>query len=167
MSGSPGERSNATIVKRLDAIEAMLETTLADVRRLKNSVAGRNPTFEAMALFSELWCARYQPGVADTKYHFTKKDGAEMKRLLNADPRPDALKQRIVRFFADTELFVVKNRHPFNIFVSKFNTYGSDITAATQVLPQRGVADCRHEPRCKTELQHTQRRRADLRGVHT
>lgn len=167
MSASPGERSNAALAKKAEAIEAQLEAALVAVRALKQSIAGRSPVFEAMQFFGELWCAKYQPGVADAKYHFTAKDGKEMKRLVNSDPRPDAIKQRIVRFFADTERFVLTNRHTFNIFVSKFNSYGSDIVAPTIVVPDRGVADCRHEPRCKSDLQHTQRRRADLRGVRT
>lgn len=162
MSTSPGERSNAALAKQLDEIEQRLVLLIAAVRGVRSKVEGRNPAWELMQHFDALWCGCYANGT-DVHYKFLAKDGAAFKRMVNDNPRPDELRAQVSRYFSDVEPFLVKNKHPTYLFFSRRNTYTTD---ATPVLPgsQRGVADCRHVPRCTTDIQHTKQKGADLRA---
>lgn len=164
VSTSPGERSNAALAHHLDEIEQSLVRLIAAVRTVRSKVEGRNPAWELMQVFDGHWRSLYAVGDDGLHYKFQAKDGAAFKRLLNSDPRPSVWNTRITRYFLDVDPFLVNAKHPVGLMLARLNRYTTD---AMPVLPsaQRGVADCFHEPRCTTDIQHTKQRGADLRAL--
>ena len=60
----------------------------------------------------------------------------------------------MIAYLFDTDLFMARNRHPFPIFVSRFNSYVAQSPAALS-LETAAPADCRHLPVCQSDAEHT------------
>jgi hypothetical protein len=141
---------------QLNAVLATLAKLQEQVLSMKQKLEGANPVADALALFDELWVNRYAPGSRDVRYAFVAGKDAHAIKLLLKTMDPSTLQHRITRYFADRDEFLVKTKHPFNIFISRVNSYAAGSTAPALVL-----FDCQHEPRCATDIIHTRRARED------
>lgn len=162
------------VEQRLDEILATLDKLRDQVVTLKRHVAGENPVRDVLAFYDELWMNRYTHGLSPAvHYDFNRTvDPATVKRWLKT---MDALtiKGRITRYFADRDPFLVRQKHPFNLFIKNFNAYAppSNVRPSVHDLgdpaftPPEHVPDCRHEPRCKSDVEHTQRKQRELRTI--
>ena len=107
--------------------------------------------------FSDLWEERYgSPYV----WNWTK-DRPQIKRLLKRTTEDD-IAGRMIAYLFDTDLFMERNRHPFPIFVSRFNSYVAQSPAALS-LETAAPADCRHLPICQSDAEHTRLKLRELR----
>jgi len=151
-------------VKALDAkvdaaiqLVARLHDALLDVKR---AISHENPVRDVLALYDELWINLYARNAKPVvHYEFNRVvDPAHVKRLLKVFDT-NTLKQRVTRYFLDRDLFLVKNGHPFNLFLSRLNTYGvvnvpSPSQAVTTAERERALqmrkawGGCGHKPRC-------------------
>lgn len=152
-------------VAQLDEILATIAKLHDQVNALKRRVeGGPNPIKEVLTEFDLKWVASYFKPGSNAHYEFNRSiDPAHVKRLLKTMDVA-TLKARIARYFRDREPFLVKNRHPFNLFVSRINAYA--ISGPANEMPAASaepVPGCEHTPPCGTDVEHTRRRMADLR----
>lgn len=134
---------------------------LAEIETLLGGGVGIGEKLKAAyARWIELHATRY-PG----KYVFVyAKDAPQMKRLIGALGLEELL-DRMATYIRDSDPFLTKARHPFGLFVSGVNRYVAEGKAAEDLeLEAEGVPDCKHDPRCKTDAEHTKRKIADMRG---
>lgn len=109
--------------------------------------------------WNALWEARYR-----VPYMWVyAKDRAQWKRLLAGGLTVADLEARVVAYIKSNDPFYVTRRHPFGIFVSVVNTLAA---AAPEELELSAPApsDCSHEPRCKSDQEHTRRRSLEVRA---
>lgn len=147
---------DAAVIAQLDDILVRIRQLNDQVITLKRKVQGENPVRDVLALYDELWRSLY--GSKD-HYQFNRRsDPAHVKRFLKT---MDALavKARVTNYFLDRDQFLVCNKHPFSLFVTRVNKYGA---ASTPKLPALRPAHCRHEPACSSDTQHTQREMREL-----
>lgn len=104
------------------------------------------------------WSSRYH---GDYVFQF-QKDRPQWKRLLKTFTPAD-LQVRILGYIQDDDPFYVQRRHPLGIFWQAVNKYapvngsGFDLEAPT-------VADCHHQPRCRSDQDHTRKKQAEMRA---
>lgn len=120
--------------------------------------------------YAKLWAVRYAPGwKPGDKGGFMwdfKKDRAQWKRLI-ARLGVEELELRIGDYMKDGDAFYVGARHPFGLFITNINRF----TASAQKhaddfeLSAPAVADCKHDPACKNDQEHTRRKMSDMRRV--
>lgn len=131
----------AAMTSAIDAIEKKLdghESTGAEMKRVNEA-------------FTTAWARRYNAAYV----YQGAKDATAVKRLLQS-LTPDEITQRIVRYFASDDPFVLKTRHSLAVFASNINQY---IPAA---LPLDGDDfACNHRPRCASAAAHTSKKLAE------
>jgi hypothetical protein len=71
---------------------------------------------------------------------------------------------RMTTYFGDRDVFIAKNRHPLNLFVSRINVYARPVSMRPEDLPDEIPADCRHDPPCRSDADHTRKRAAEMRA---
>lgn len=133
----------------LNEIDNLMEGKASIAQLLKAAQAG----------FDAVWCVRYAPGQTGAYVWQHKIDLPNMKRLINSLGL-DELTTRFARYLANNEPFYVKNRHPFRLFVSSVNSFAG---APAEVPDYELVPDCRHDPPCRNDAEHTRRRQAEIR----
>jgi len=143
------------LVEKLDAIVAEADEILGGGIGIGQKIKELETTFEAA------WAARYGAGRGYVWNY--ARDRAHWKRLIKMVGTVD-LSERIQIYMNSREPHVVDARHSFPMFVATVNSY---ITAP--LLPEGDgvypVVDCRHTPRCRTEVEHTRKRRDELKAV--
>jgi len=149
----------------VDALDGML-TTIAklheQVLALKRRAEGVNPIGEILKFFDETWMARYTAPL-DTHYEFNRSvDPATVKRWLKSMDVA-TLKNRITRYFADRDDFLVRHKHPFHMFIKTINTYAAAAHVVDPSADEQVVHGCEHTPRCTSDADHTTRLRHELR----
>jgi hypothetical protein len=88
-------------------------------------------------------------------------DRAQWKRLLQS-LSVEELERRVERYITSDDPFLVRNKHPFRLFVRTVNQYARVVESET--LSADTVFDCQHQPRCRSDQAHTQRRAQELRA---
>jgi hypothetical protein len=146
-------RAEAILVE-LAQTHAKMHDQMLDLRRV---LAGENPVRAALEIWAAHWQERW--GAA---YTFNRQvDPAAVKRLLTKI-RPADLHERMARYMRDADPFIVRNKHPLNIFIGHVNTYAA--TTNNEIETASGAVDCRHLPPCRNDQEHTRRKLADARG---
>lgn len=109
--------------------------------------------------FEVEWEARYQ-----SRYLWAHaKDFAQIKRLLKT-ASPVEINGRITTYLRESDPFIVKARHPFNLFITRFNQLTAPRPSTAEDLELAApVTDCRHVPPCKSDQEHTRRKLAETR----
>ena len=151
------------IAKLIDDVKASLDRTRDLVLQLEAAVSGENPTRDVIAF----WCSEWKRLYA-ANYDVTKADAGNFKRLVTANGLNE-MKQRIARYLGDRDRFLVQQKHPLTIFYKRVSAYA---TPQGQRQEQRQVddfetsvpVDCRHEPPCRDDVEHTMRRNREMRG---
>lgn len=86
------------------------------------------------------------------------KDMGSLKLLLG-QLDVDDVAARIARYFKTVDKIVIEGRHPLALFISGVNRYGSD----TAPDAPQAVVGCQHDPRCRTEADHTRRAMGEMK----
>lgn len=154
---------DATIEKLTRALDELEKTHLKFAEQLEAARAtlSQHPTTgqhvkHLFEVFAEWWQGRY-----NDKYHFAgARDAGSFKRLLKTmDVETVAARMRL--YLLDDDRFLVSQRHPLNLFISKINQYG---TRPITEPPPRAVG-CSHTPACTSDVDCTRRRAAERRAV--
>lgn len=106
--------------------------------------------------FERAWATRY-PGRYIWNY---KIDRPAIKRLL-AKLTPEEIESRMPNYIANGDAFYLQNRHEFRLFASQINRFADPSQVSELELEGAAPADCKHTPRCKTDVEHTRRRRQE------
>lgn len=109
--------------------------------------------------YGEQWTKRHGGKYVDGG----AKDRAQIKRLLGKLELAE-LQARAKRYLYTSDAYVVGARHPLGLFVSGVNKYGEDSGEPMLELEAARPADCKHEPACSSDQEHTRRKMADMRG---
>src|SRR5688572_16993464 len=128
------------------------------VLQLDAAVAGENPV-GAVILF---WKTSWQT-VHGAAYTMTAADKGHVKRLVT-QLGADDVKARMKNYLNDRDPFLARNKHPLNFFVSRINQYAELISMHPPELPDEIPADCRHDPPCRSDADHTRKRAAEMRS---
>lgn len=93
------------------------------------------------------------------------KDIGATRALLTRGHEAAEIERRQDRFLACRELWLTEKRHPYGMFISTINRWGQASAAPSQddflTVP---AADCRHRPACRSQQEHDDKRRAELRA---
>lgn len=107
--------------------------------------------------YSEAWQRRY-----GSPYMFNfAKDRAHWKRLVKLGSVDDVI-ARVLSYLHDDDEYLRRQRHPFGLFVARFNQYAVD-APVTELALEAPVTDCRHTPPCRSDQEHTRKRMAEMR----
>ena len=129
-----------------------------EMARIAGGQAGIGDVLKRLQLaFDAAWCQRYAPGQTKIYIWQWAKDVTLMKKLLKS-LAPDEIERRMSNYLKNDDPFFLKNRHTFGLFVSSVNQFAE----AGQVIET--PFDCRHQPPCRSDQEHTRRRSSDMRG---
>jgi hypothetical protein len=153
--------ANETKLKQLSKLQELERDLLEKLRAVHDEraiILAGGPTMAARlrqteAAWRVAWAARY----AGTWIPNRTLDMPAMKRLLRTFTPAD-LQPRMKAYLEDE--FYVPRRHPFSIFASEINRWAPE--GADE--PTSAPADCKHAPPCRSDAEHTQRRRAERRA---
>lgn len=158
---------DAKVQKLMDQLEDRIGQMSAALTELRAAVSGENPTRDIILEWSRSWKQMY-----GASYSTTKIDAGNLKRLITEHGAAE-ISRRLARYLSNRERFIVEKKHPLSLFVRNVNTYA---TRQTKPAPDTGIpleleddllapapADCRHEPPCADDLEHTRRRAQDMR----
>lgn len=157
-----------TLVKLLAAAKDLHDKQgelLAEIDALlggKPGIGTKIKTFQTG--YDAAWCSRYAPGQHGRYIWRATIDVPNIKRLLKSLEVEDLI-ERAQRYVRSNDDFHVRGRHNFGLFVSSINAWArsSDAPAGDFEL-QRQVADCKHDPPCTTDQEHTRRRAREMRS---
>lgn len=131
----------AEIRERLDELETLTMGEVPDVVKMGK---------RAHDTWTRLWEAKYrEPYVANHKV-----EKPNIKRFLTKGVSVEILEEKMAAYLLDSDPFLVRQRHPFNLFVSRFNSIRVREGAADAPAPP---VDCHHTPTCKSDIEHTRR----------
>lgn len=164
-----GQRGGKAEGQRVARAEKLLEVAIEmhaktfeciqEARKLLNGESTIGDGLKVVEkLFSSEWDRRYGGGHV---WQYAK-DRAQWKRLLKASPL-DVVQARVLAYFFDADPYLTRARHPFGLFVSRFNNYATEAPAAAFQL-QTAPVGCKHDPVCESEQAHTKRITADRRA---
>lgn len=153
--------------KRIQTLIASVKESIAKthdlVLQLEAAVGGENPVGEVIGFWRDEWHRVY-----NGDYDITKADAGNFKRLVTKHGRVE-MRQRLVRFLIDKDAFLVRQKHPLAIFFTRVNAYstpagGNVAGTARDELDAAAPVDCHHEPPCRDDVQHTMKRRQEMRA---
>lgn len=90
-----------------------------------------------------------------------------LKRLLTGKTplEPAEIDRRMGVYFASRDPFIVNAKYPLEMFVKGINKYsGARAIDDASFLTAPPPGDCRHSPRCRTDVEHTEKRRREMRA---
>ncbi len=145
---------------KLQELELDLLEKLRAVHDERNIILAGGPTMAARlrqceAAWRVAWAARY----AGTWIPNRTLDMPAMKRLLRTFTPAELLPR--MKAYIDDE-FYVPRRHPFSVFAGEINRWAPE--GRDEDTSAEAPADCKHVPPCRSDAEHTQRRRADRRS---
>jgi len=161
---SDDARKTKQLVGRIDRATLLLGQLHDELLAIKRGLEGSNPTGEIFQHFADAWLRRHH-----AKYEFSGgQDAKNITRLLKVFDVA-TLKVRISRYIADSDPFLVRQKHPFGNFVTRVNTYstpnGSASSSSGSIAfdEPAEVVGCKHTPPCGSDSEHTRRRMEDMR----
>lgn len=160
-------------LKQVERLIAELRETQAracaiteEIQRLLGGGVPLGETLKALEqAFDAAWCQRWAPGQTGRYLWNYQRDRAQLKRLLGV-MTPEQIKARFLVYIRNDDPFFLKARHAFGLFVSSVNQHvpQTDMDFALESEAPT-VADCRHQPPCRTDQEHTTRKLAEMRGL--
>lgn len=142
------------LLDKLDAVVTEVDAILGGRAGIGEKLKKVEGTFEAA------WSARYGAGLSYVWNY--GRDRGHMKRLIRT-LGVDDLEQRMQIYLQSNDAHIVDARHNFPMFVATINAH----LAAPLLADGDGihpVVDCKHRPRCASEVEHTKKRSAELRA---
>lgn len=157
---SESDRKVERLSKLVEAgveLVAKMHDVLVEMQKIAGGQVATGDTLKALeGEFSHAWQKWYgSPYV----WNFAK-DRAQWKRLLKM-ATPDDIGRRVQGYFADADAFLRKAKHPFGLFVSRFNHYADPVRSEFHLDAPTG---CIHTPPCTSDQEHTKRRTHDMRA---
>jgi frataxin-like iron-binding protein CyaY len=147
----------AALVEKQRELQAQIYELTEEMLRLLSGDPGIGVKLKQLEeAWRDIWAARYQGNYV---FQYVK-DRPGLKRLLKA-ASVDEIALRMARYIRSNDQFFIDRRHMLSLFVSTFNQHtapGSD----TFDLAQEAPSDCRHDPPCRSDSEHTKRRRQEL-----
>jgi hypothetical protein len=164
VSQEGADKTKLTKIAQLVELEADLLEKLAAVHAEMRIILAGGPTIGArLRQLEEAWRVTWGVRYPGGKYQFNKTiDVPAQKRLLR-EFTPAELMPRMQRYLADD--FYAARRHPFAAFAADINRWAAE--ASDPDAPEiSGEAphDCKHVPPCRSDAEHTARRRQDRRA---
>lgn len=152
-------RQASACLEKMKVLHAALYDLMEETRQL----TGGLETTQAV-------CARLEKGFASewerrygSAYAWTyQKDRPHWRRLLKLTTEDD-IAHRVVSYFHDPDKFLMERRHPFGLFVSRFNSLAGSRTRPDLELVAP-VIGCAHVPVCMSDQIHTKKTTADRRA---
>lgn len=148
--------------KQLEKLTGDLKTIIArghdTLLHIDRVLKGENPVGELFDFWKTQWRATYR---ADYVFE-NRKDAGQFNRLLKALP-VGVVKRLLLAYLRDDDPFLVRNKHPLNLFWSRVNTYRAAAVGPGPAMPSLPVG-CQHEPPCSSDAEHTTRRQRELRS---
>lgn len=159
--------NTAALVKLLE-VATELHTRTGDVIAEMDAIlagkAGMAAKLKAVEEgFDAAWCSRYAPGRSKVYVWTYVRDRPQIKRLLKAMTLEDVV-ERAGRYVRSEDGFFVRSRHNFGLFVSSINQWAPATAGPGELDLEAAPADCKHEPACQTDAEHTRRRTAEMRS---
>jgi hypothetical protein len=150
------------VAKLLEAAQEYHEKVgeiLAEATKIIRGEVGTALNLKLVAGHFEVeWEARY-----GARYLWAHaKDFAQIKRLLKTATAVE-INGRITSYLREPDPFLSKARHPFGLFVSRFNQLTPYKSPAEDLELAAPPTDCRHVPPCKSDQAHTKKQLADTR----
>jgi hypothetical protein len=129
--------------EQLDALEAMLSEEATPGQQAKH----------LLDYFATAWHGKYRQ-----RYVVTNGAAAiaALKKLLK-DLTIVEVEKAMTAFLASNDPFYVKARHPLSMFVPAVNKFTVAAPAADRDMFEMAPPDCRHAPKCKTDLECSRR----------
>jgi hypothetical protein len=129
------------VSEQLDAIEAMLND---------GDTPGQQAR-QALAFYGKAWESKYR-----TRHILPHVAGAmvQVKKLLKEMTLAE-LQAAMGQYLQSRDRFYVEARHPLAMFVKAVNKFTA--AAPTDDLFEHAPPDCRHQPRCKTDIECSRR----------
>lgn len=144
-------------------VHGKLGDIIAELDGILGGKAGIGAEMKQLAsTFDRLWSERYARGEMGRYVWGGKKDNAQLKRLIKMLGLAEA-ERRVGAYIASDDDFFRKHRHSFGMFVSTINQHASTDRIEFS-LDAPAPAGCKHTPPCKTDQEHTRRRRDELRA---
>jgi hypothetical protein len=159
--------TDTKIVKLIADVKSSIAKLNDQVLQLEALVAGENPVRDVIAFWCSEWKLRYA-----ANYDVTKADAGNFKRLVTANGLNE-MKQRVARYLADGDRFLVQQKHPLSMFFKRVSGYATPLPVERGALrhameydldPSTIPADCRHDPPCHDDIEHTRRRTREMRA---
>jgi len=147
------------LTEKLQAVTTEIDTLLG------GGVGMGQKLKDCEAAFDQAWCERYAPGQRGRYVWAYQRDRPQMKRLITM-LGVDELKIRMANYLVNDEAFYMRARHSFGAFVSSVNAHAkaAPVNGSVQAFElDEAPADCRHTPRCRTDVEHTQKTKQDVR----
>lgn len=146
----------------LRELQAKEYEIVEEMARLAGGAAGIADTLKRLeGAFDSVWCARYAPGLEGQYIWQFARDVPALKKLLKS-LTVEEIERRMFNYLKSPDPFFGKNRHPFRLFVASINQFAAfDRRVDEESQPP---ADCKHEPPCPSDQEHTRRRNDDMRG---
>lgn len=159
------QRAAAVRIKDCRELLAKVSEHLDWLEQFASSeAASRGHAIKAfMTAFDKLWEARYKTKYVRLKKGEGARDAKDSKTLLAEIERAD-LWRRLNVFIQSNEPYYIEQRHAFWLFARDINKFGAaPSTASSTTARTSAVQDCRHTPRCASDVEHTRRRSEDMR----
>lgn len=138
--------------EKMDAIAHEVETLL-------NGGAGVGELLKRLEThYQTVWQARY-PGAYMWDW---KVDRPNWKRLIQK-LSVEELEHRVIAYLRDSDDYYIRARHPFLLFVKNINRFASEEHAASFMLDAPTVADCKHQPPCVSDQEHTRLKMSEMK----
>ena len=144
----------AVLVERQQQCTALIEE-IAELLGGGAGIAAQMKEFEGA--FEHAWTQRYHGQRYLWRY---VKDRPQIKRLLKTLGLEE-LTLRAARYIANEDPFLVRERHPFGLFVSGINRYAEESDHGFDLASP--AVGCSHTPRCINDVEHTRKRATEMR----
>lgn len=122
---------------------------IQEARKILN---GESTIGDGLKVVEKLWGEEFNRRYASNYVWQYAKDRAQWKRLLKSST-VDVVQARVLAYFNDQDPYLTRARHPFGLFVSRFNTYATELTG--ELTLQTAPVGCKHNPPCVSEQAHT------------
>lgn len=151
-------RRIAALVVKQSELLAQLHDVQREIENLSN---GRDAIGDVLKRLEACFSAEWQ-SIYDAKYSWDyTKDRPHWKRFLKLTTEADIIARIMAFFHAQRDDFAQRNGHRFGIFVSQFNTLAA---AVPREMELTAPTHCTHRPPCKSDVEHTRRVQAEMRG---
>ena len=148
------------VVVELKKMRDRLETMIRDLEaKLEGSRTLGQQMKELTEEFVKLWARRY----GRQYIHGGAKDATAIKRLLKA-LEPQEIRRRMVFYFSNDDPFYAKAAHSLTMFASTINQHVGASEQRGLEQPAAPPADCRHQPPCRSNVEHTRRVQQEIRA---
>lgn len=141
----------------------LIDQVLKNVARLEQYVSSdpkANKVKGYLTAFDQHWAAIY----GEAYLFVSPQDPANAKRLLTKLGEKELWRRTLI-YLASQNPYYVTRKHPFGLFVKDINEFvgGNGAAAAPAARRSAAVVDCKHQPPCSSEVEHTRKRAEDMR----